>query len=135
MLNWNILSNVLSYYLIKYIIYPITSNLIVISSLLALVHNEHLNTEARALRSGKSTKQNAHNRVLALVIQSLMNTTFVLMRKKKLYKGVLEPGTSKCFDKSAITRLSKNTNIFKCIYLFTAVKTLSNNYIVLLIFL
>ncbi len=99
------------------------------------MHNVHLNTGDRALRSGKSTKQN----VLALYIQSLMNTTLVLIQNnntKNLYEGGLEPGTSKIFDKSYITRLLKNTSKqFKCIYLFTAVKTLRINYIVLLIFI
>ncbi len=71
------------------------------------MHNAHLHTEDQALHSGKSTKQNAHKHVLALDLQSLMNTTLVLMRKKKLYEdeGGLEPGTSKMFDKSSTTRL------------------------------
>ncbi len=59
------------------------------------MHNAHLHTEDRALRSGKNTfKIKCTQLVLALDIQSLMNTTLVLMRKiKKLYKGGLEPGT------------------------------------------
>ncbi len=47
-----------------------------------------LHTDDRALRSGKSTKQNAHKSVLALDIQSLMNT-FGFNEKKKI------PRTSK----------------------------------------
>ncbi len=45
----------------------------------------------------KAQKQNAHKRVLALDMQSLINTALVLMRKKKkkLYEDGLEPGTSK----------------------------------------
>ncbi len=100
----------------------------VISSLLALLHNAHLHTDDRALRSGKNTKQNAHKRVLALDIQSLMNTALVLMRKKKLYEGGLEPGTSKILDKHSTTRPLKHTRTYcKFIYLFTAVKTLGIN--------
>ncbi len=111
------------------------------SSLLTLVHNAHLHTEDRALRSGKSTKQNAHKRVLALYIQPLMNTTFVLIKKKKKkkkkqYKGGLEPGTSKLFDKISTYILLTNTSRqSKFIRLVTAVKTLGISYILLLIFL
>ncbi len=38
----------------------------------------------QAFRSGKTTKQNAHKRVLALDIQSPMNTALVLMRKTNI---------------------------------------------------
>ncbi len=70
------------------------------------MNNVNLNTEDRALRSGKSTKQNAHNCVLALDIQSLMNTILVLIFffkiKIKQYEGGLGPGTlelKKCLTK------------------------------------
>ncbi len=61
----------------------------VISSLLALVQNANLHTDDRAHRSGKSTKpkQNAHKRVPALDIQSLMNT-FGFNGEKKIYMRV-----------------------------------------------
>ncbi len=96
------------------------------------MHTAHLHTQ---LHSGKSTKQNAHKLVLALDIQSLMNTTLVLMKKKKtLYEGGLEAGTlepQKCLTKLLpldyeITQV-ENSNL--C--LFTAVKTLDINYILL----
>ncbi len=103
------------------------------------MHNAHLHTEDRALHSSKSTKQYAQKLVLALDIQSLMNTTLVLMKKKKtLYEGGLEPGTlelQKCLTQLLpldyeITQV-ENSNL--C--LFTAVKTLGINYILLWIFL
>ncbi len=51
----------------------------------------HLHTDDRAFRSGKSTKQNAHKRVLALDIQITDEHHFGFNeKKKKLYKGGLE---------------------------------------------
>ncbi len=85
------------------------SALPLLSVLLALVHNAHLHTDDRAFRSGKITKQNAHKRVLALDIQSLMNTALVLMREKKTYEDGLELGTSEMLDKISTTRPLKHT--------------------------
>ncbi len=75
------------------------------------MHNAHLHTDDRAFRSGKTTKQKAHKRVLALDIQSLMNTTLVLMRKeKKTYEDGIELGTSEMLDKISTSKPLKHTS-------------------------
>ncbi len=76
------------------------------------MHNAHLHTDDRAFRSGKTTKQNAHKCVLALDIQSLMNTTLVLMRKEKTYEDGLELRTSKMLDKISTTKPLSTQAIF-----------------------
>ncbi len=72
----------------------------VISFLLAMVQNANLHTDDRALRSGKSTKQNAHKRVHFLDIQSLMNT-FGFNGKKNLYEGEFEHMILEMLDRSS----------------------------------
>ncbi len=130
----------------KCIIYPKCKQVIVISSLLALVHNVQIHTEDRALRSGKSTKQNAHKLVLVLALdkQSLINTTLVSMRKKHtLYEGRLEPGTlepKKCLTKFLLlvyekTRMADSNLYIYLLLLRHVVKTVGIIYILLLIFI
>ncbi len=67
-------------------------------------------TDDRALHSGKSTKQNAHKRVLALDIQSLMNTFGFNEKTIYIYEGGLEPTTLEMLDKCSTTRPLKHTS-------------------------
>ncbi len=83
----------------------------------------------------KAQNQNKmHTNVSLLLIYKHWWTLLVLMERKKIYMRV--DSTSEMLNRSSTTRLSKHMReICKFLYLFTPVKNLGTDYIVLSIFI